>query len=594
MTAKPRNFSASPPSPQIVPYLDLGGGLNTGEDPHAIARNELSTLINCWYMYGRSLSKRPGSVPFLSSGVATTGGGGVGQGCATCVFNNVTYVIAQVNGNKLYAATISDPIWTLIGTMGAGAGPVHAAQFFEPKTQTNCVFIVNGVDTPWVWQGPGHTITPASGLAGSALPLKLGGGAGNYITPAFVCSFQNFLFYSGEPTVPCGVYVSDVTTPNSFTRSATFDPTGTTYVPYYVGNNDGVSGGSITGIINMEQGVVVFKQSAIYFMSFVSIYGDTIFDPILMSASLGCTAPQSITTFDSFVCFLAIDGVYTFAPGAGQGAATKLISRSTPHYFDSTYTGYPALVANRVSPIGVRSGNKYLLFFSTGITSYVNDTGLWFNFDITDKNSLPTIGEINGMCVAGASALRGAGDDGNFVWVDSSIDRVSKFGVGFSDPVVGQPPYGAPIQCIFIGKSDFLDDVFEDGLLRAKKLSKIGLVLSLYGKLSSSQYVGTLEFTSYWFGSNTSGSQQVGSTESLAINIGGSSVWGLPWGEMTWGSNQTYSQPYAIFMSGDQAPCISNAMQIGFSESSTLGWTVIGYTAEFSLREPIRASIQSL
>lgn len=585
----PRSNQPYPAEPQIVPYLDLGGGLDTANDAHALERNQLSQSINCWYAYGKSISKRPGSTAFIAA--ASTGAGGVGSGIVTARFNNATYVVVQVNGNKLYAARASDTTWTLIGTMTAGCGPIQAAQMYDGRTTANELYIVNGVDFPLVWQGPGTMVVSASSLTGAQLPLNMSGSA--IITPSYVTTFQNFLLYAGEPTAATAVYRSDAFFPNNFTTPASLIKVGTdpNYEPYFVGLNDGINGGNITGLMSLEQGILIFKQAAIYSFTFTSLYGDVIFYPQLVSASIGCLSPRSIVKFDGFGIFLGIDGVYSVS----LSTPPDLISEAIATYFDSSFSGYPAIITNNATAVAVRHGGKYLIWFTSNQGSYPNDTGIWFNFRQLDAKGKPTAGEIQGMFVGGAAPLRGPGDDGNFVWVDASFDRVSKFGYGFSDALPGATGYGNPITASFSGKSDFLEDVFPgDGPLRPKTASKVWLVLGLFGHLSSGIYSGSLTFNAIWYGGGSLGGGGFAVSNTIPVSAGSNSVWGSNWGTMTWSASSSTSQPYAFLCVDTQAPTIANNVQIGFNESSTNGWVVIGYFVEIAARQPLRASNQSL
>lgn len=578
------------PVPVIVPFLDLGGGLDTVTDNHALTRNQLAQSVNCWHAYGRSLSKRPGSTPFVSA-TGATGGGGVGTGCVTARFAGATYVIVQVNTSKLYAAKATDTTWTLIGTMAANAGSICAAQMYDPGSGKNTLFIVNGVDKPFAWQGPATTLVAASTLTGAALPLNLTGTA--IITPSYVTTYQNFMLYSGEATAPEAVYVSDPFKPNSFTVPASLTKIGSdaSYEPYYVGFNDGVSGGNITGLMALEEGVVIFKQAAIYSFSLTSFYGDTIFYPKLVSASVGCTSPRSIVRFDGYGAFLGIDGVYTVS----LNAVPDMVSGAVSTYFDSSFAGYTATITDNTTAIGVRHGGRYIVFFSSARTSYNNDTGMWFSFRKLDALGKPTCGEINGMQVGGAAPLRGPGDDGNFVWVDSSFDRVSKFGLGFADPVPAATGYANPITATFVGKAEFLEELFPtDGFIRPKRVNRIWLVLSLFGHLSSGQFTGSLTFTGTWLGGGSSGIQSSGNTQTLPVAIGGATTWGANWGTLVWSGSSAAAEPYALIEMDTAAATIANNFQIGFSESSQNGWVVIGYMVEVVPQQPLQGSYNVL
>ena len=220
--------------PYKVYYADLGGGRNTRKDSHALARNELAASINTWMFAGHTVGKRPGSTPAIST-TGATGSGAPCKGMATARFGNVTSVIEQSN-NALYTARPGvDTTYTNIGSIGGSANPIQVAQMYDPTLSANAAFIVDGVDVPKTWKGPGNSIA----TVGTA-PLNHSGSA--MITPTCVATLNNSLWYAGEPTEPTAVYVSDPNTPESFTFGGQLP--GASYIAYFIGYNDGIAGGN--------------------------------------------------------------------------------------------------------------------------------------------------------------------------------------------------------------------------------------------------------------------------------------------------------------------------------------------------------------
>lgn len=587
MSVATRFNAAAPPKNRIVPYLDLSGGLDTVTDDHALARNQLSRSVNCWYPYGRSLGKRPGSISFAGG---ATGSGIPCTGIGSGRFGGLTYVIVQC-GIHLYAARESDLTWTAIGTMSTGAGPICTAQMFEPNSGLDTVFIVNGVDHPLVWQGPGHTVVAASTLTTPNLPLNYLGTS--IITPSIVTTYQNFLLYSGEPTKRTAVYVSNPEFPNNFTNAASLNPTGSdpNYNPYVVGANDGVNGGSITGLCTLEQGVVIFKESATYSFILTGLYNDVVFYPQIISRTIGTTATASIAPFDSYCCFLGLDGVYQ----AGITGGVKQISGRVATFFDSSLSGDPALITDRTLCVGVRHGGRYLLWFSSTTQSGIlNADGMWFDFTKPDAQGMPTCGEINGMAPAGAVSLRSGFDDGNIVWCDSQFDRVGKFGVGFSDPNTNGVGFGAPITSIFVGKADFMDDIFSGiGVLKPKEIKKVWLALSLGGHMSLIDFDGSITFEFTWSGGL--GQRVLSTSASVSANLTASNTtWGSSWGSLVWSGGATLNEPYVLIEADLPAGAQANNVQMMFVESSMNEWVVIGYLVEVLDRQVQQGSYEAV
>ena len=140
----------APTPPQVVPYLDLGGGLNTRLEPHALARNELAMSQNLWPSYDRAVAKRPGSVPLI------TPTGAVGalptKSLMACRFNSLTYLLhVDTLGTVRYAAmpgfrgTGGSTSWTAIGTVSFNAAFTTCAQMFDPITDKDLLRLCVGI-----------------------------------------------------------------------------------------------------------------------------------------------------------------------------------------------------------------------------------------------------------------------------------------------------------------------------------------------------------------------------------------------------------------------------------------------------------------
>lgn len=541
--------------------MDLGGGLNTRLDPHALARNELALSQNLWSSYDNAIAKRPGTVPLITvSGAVGDGLGAISL--SSCRFGNVTYLIKCNTHRDIWVAAIGSTSWTKLGSVGITAAFITTAQMFDPSTQKQTVFICDGVSIPTTWTGPpSSTLVPVSTAAGM-LPFKYNSTT-VHITPQFVRTLGNnsHLFYSGEPTNTCAVYVSDPFYPQQFSNNAqqvTADPTAT-YYPALIGNNDGVEGGDITGLESLASVMIVFKQSAIYVMIQTTLLGEVpAWQVVQVSDSTGCSAPRSIVRFPSFVVFLSIDGVYLT-----DAQTTQKISNDVPDYFDSSLTGSVALIQNRTQSIAVRHGNRYEIWFCA-YSSTVCNVGMWFDFDKQSRFNNPLAGEIDGMNVGGAVSLRGPIDDGNVAWADAVLDRVGEFGIGYAD-------FGQPITCVFAGKADLFDDVFGPEEIVARKQMQDAYLLVQVLDVNS---VLNLDFY---------GSVIVDYAVSLARVIiqsvqtilpGG--AWGIGlWGSMAWGA--AAGSNFAIVKIPMQNNSRGYLMQVAIKETSTVPWIAIGY-----------------
>jgi hypothetical protein len=547
--------------------MDLSGGQNTKKDPHALARNELATSVNTWLGTGNAISKRPGNVTFANG---ATGSGTAGLGMARAFYSQQTYVLTQ-SGSVIYQAPPGGTFAAISGTLAVGAGPIRSAQMYDPETSLNTTFIVNGADTPRVWAGPGNALGTVN-TTGTHIPYNHTNTAP--ITPKYVLSAGFYLVYAGEPTEPTAVYISNPYYPQIFNLSATTTSgiLPNPYIPYLVGFNDGVQGGDITGIERLADGtatgsILVYKQAAIYRMSQSGFFAEMYWGETLVSSSVGCLSPRSIVPFDTFHCFLGIDGVYQT-----DGSTVRRISDNVPTFFDSTLTGNSAAILNRTSAIGVRHGQRYILFYDdgngTGSPAGYCTTAAVFDFSRLDATGLPAVTTIRGMTLAGAVPLRGPNDDGNFAWCNATSDSIAKFGVGSSD-------LGSAISVSFSGKADFMDDVFgPDSPLAIKSADSVFVLLSA----TALRPMESLTFTC------TTTLDIASTTASNAAPVQGpqntAAIYGTSGSAAIYGTaiyTASVATQYIALRVLQQLTTQGHVLQFGFSESSVYPWTILGY-----------------
>jgi hypothetical protein len=564
--------------PFKIYYQDLGGGRNTRKDSHALARNELAASINTWMFAGNSLSKRPGSVPAITV-TGATGSGAPIKGMDRARFTNVTSIIAQTN-NALYAARTTDAAYTNIGAISSSATPIQVAQMYDPVLSATAAFIVDGVDPPKTWKGPGFS-TAAVGTA----PLNHSGGA--MITPRCVATLNNSLWYAGEPTEPTAVYISDPNTPESFTFGGQLP--GASYLAYFVGYNDGIAGGDITRIMPLGNAMIVYKQSAIYAFQYVGYYGDVgPWAVTLLSANLGTSSPRSVVDFDTFHVFLGIDGVYAIDLNGlkkfGNSEQPRPISDNNPDLFD----GPLAAILDRTNAVGVRFGSSYLLFYDNGglLTpaqpniaaplGYPN-AGAWFDFQNKDADGLPCVGEIRNMNVNGVAPLRGPADVGNFAWGSGSIDQTGIFGSLSGD-------FGGPIGVIISGKSDFFEQELGDSSPDSvKTCDNVALAISLVNPQVNERLNFLFSITANYASTYDSTATTIPSPVYQGSgNVVGSAVVGTA--VIGGGTGQ---QAFQIIRGFAQNNARGNVLQVSFQESSIYPWNTLGYIINVSSQEAI-------
>jgi hypothetical protein len=541
---------------------------------------------------GNTIAKRPGNISINISagafGAISAGSTGSGVGYSGMVegrFQDVTALLVQGTNNQLYGAFVNlgsisvgtGSVWASVGSISGGV--IQAAQLYDPaKTNANgpdgSLFLVNGLDTPKYWNGPGTTIQPVP-LA--TLPLQSfsipPSNLNAPIKPKYVATLFSSLFYANDPqTDPCAVYVSNPFNPETFTINLiTPNPpvNGNGYIPFYVGRGDGINGGYITGLAPLGQTMVAYKESSIYYIYNVSLTGQMLWAVALGSASVGALSPRSIVSFDTFHVFLGIDGVYTF-----DGTNTRRISENNPDLFD----GPTALINNRQTAIGVRYGARYLLWFDSGLGYPSN--GVWFDFGKPDVDGYPAVGTISGMNVGGIAPLRGPQDTGNFAWADALVDRVGLFGGIQLSGVQASSDFGGPITTTVLGKADYFGDVWTDeGVIDNKSLDKVNLLLSFPIVATGQQYTfnGSVTFdqANTYPSSATSYPLPALTTALVGSAIVGTAIVGP-------GTQQPAYQILALY---EQSPAFGSIVQVGWSESSVYPWTSLGYTVNVN-RQP--------
>jgi hypothetical protein len=546
------------------------GALNTRLSPHLIPRSAFSSSMNGWIPAKGQYGKRPGNINFASG---ATGSGLACSGMQGARFANVSSVVAQTNsGRDLYWARVGDANFTKITTqMGVASKSINACQMFDPDslaTGANLLFVCNGVDIPWTWGGPALTVMTAMNAAGAQnFPNNHTNAAP--ITPKYCATLGQtpIMFMAGEPTEPCGVYISDAFFPRRYNRSNTLAAaTPANYQPALIGFNDGIRGGDITGLLALNNSMMIYKQSAVYRLDFgVAVYGDVNYASTCVDNSVGNLSPRSIVGFPYFHCFLGIDGVYR----TDGYSKSQNISANVPTFFDASLTGSTVII-DRTTAVGTRVGNTYMLFYDAGTAAGVANgypnRGMWFNFDVLDADGLPTTGEILGMNVNGACELRGPADAGQMVWCNGGSDQVGQFGTHlYSD-------FAANIQTTFAGKVDYIAEFFDPGApLCNKVVDSVWIELAIPQPSQSTQLLFQMDLTQDIANSviatgitnpipGTNGAK-VG--DMLTIN----SVVGAP-------PNGSFYQ--AVKISGPY-PSTGRVVGVQFSENSVNGWSCLGY-----------------
>lgn len=556
----------------MVPYMDLGGGLNLRLDPHALQRNELAISVNLWSSYLNAVAKRPGTAPMVTPGGIVNNGPGPCKSLLSFRWNSDTWLMyVGATGRALVARAIETSqapplsLWRHVGDFAPGAKFVTCAQMYSPTEQMTMTFFADGVNIPKKLGDPNTASLEDVATGAGKLPTKYGTGAnGPGITPQFVKTVGNnsLLFYTGEPSNRSAVYISNPLYPQDFSTAAMLvstDPNAA-YYPAIIGNNDGVEGGPINGWETIGSAMVVFKEAAAYSMVQTTLLGeDPTWQVVQISTSVGCVAPQAVVRFDNFIIFLAIDGVYLT-----DGNTIQQISGDVGPLFDSSLNGFPATITNREIARAVRHGMRYELFYSTGDADHCNQ-GIWFDTTQQTRFGNPIAGLIEGMTPGGLAELRGPHDDGNVAWGDALVNRVGKFGVGYQD-------FTEPIATVLAGKADLFDDVFgPEACVSEKQMQDAYAIVQCIntGDVQVDFYGQVIVNTGLTLG------RVIGQPIESQMEAG---VWGYgSWAEMLWGTQA--GSDLVVVKIPMQNGARGHTLQVAIKEKSHIPWVMLGYCA---------------
>ena len=163
------------------------------------------------------------------------------------------------------------------------------------------------------------------------------------------------------------------------------------------------------------------------------------------------------------------------------------------------------------------------------------------------------------MSVNGACELRGPADAGAMVWCSGAADLVGQFGTHlYSD-------FAANIQTTFGGKVDYMAEFFDPGApMRNKVVDNVTIELSIPQPSTNS----TLTF-------------QMALTQDIATSLIASGVTQSIPGSAIVGTSTVGSSSLSSFYQAVKIPSpypsTGRVVGVSFTETSTLGWSCLGY-----------------
>ena len=293
-----------------VPFADtkFNGGLNSTAAPLHLKDNESSGLQNIDFDRFGAILKRNGYTT-LSAVTSNSIGG---DGLYWFEYDNSgtqTRYATRVYDGKLEKMDAVDGTWDDV----TGTATITSANPCDFETFTNKLFVANGKNKPFFWDG--------GASAGTAHVPE------NLTSAKFVKTFQNYLFYGN-------VVVNSVYYPTRIYWSSLRDPTAWDSADWIdVAKGDGQP---ITGLHVLANAAVIFKTRSIYTVFFT---GDSTipFQMQKVASPVGCTVPTSIQEVENGLVFFSNDGFYFF-----DGiTSTKISDRITTTILGYNTTAFP-------------------------------------------------------------------------------------------------------------------------------------------------------------------------------------------------------------------------------------------------------------
>jgi len=193
--------------------------------------------------------------------------------------------------------------------------------------------------------------------------------------------------------------------------------------------------------------------------------------------------------------------------------------------------------------------------------------GVWFDFLHPDDEGLPSVGEMRGMPVTGAAALRGPQDESTVAWCSGILDQVANFGFGFGD-------FGTAITTTWAGKSDFFSEEYGDSApVMVKCVDNVAILISIPTNSQGEQLTFNCIVTADLYSVLASAGQNaVTIASAIAQAVVGSAIVG----QAVVGGG-TAADTFQVSRAFSQEGSQGRVIQIGFSETSIYTWVTLGY-----------------
>ena len=291
-------------NPTTASFLDFSGGLNDYQAPMYIAKNESPDLLNVVVDQPLGVLKQRNG--YESCGVTPSGNP------ATAL-----YEFTQNDGSRSRIVSDNANVWattdcsaytTIVNSLSSLSRPRFA-------TINNRLWIVNGVNFPYVWDGSTGYFLDGTNSHPTAPKGK------------FIAYWKSRVFLSNTPTEPSGVYFSQL----SDDDGNVLDPAVSTGAwsnalnLLFINRGDG---SPIYGTHLYRDNLYVFKETGVNRIIFESDYSIQIGKNV---TSIGCKFDEAIVEGDDgLLRYPGKDGLYAF-----NGVVASLISTKWTNLYES-------------------------------------------------------------------------------------------------------------------------------------------------------------------------------------------------------------------------------------------------------------------
>ena len=319
----------------------LSGGLNSTGGSLALNDSESSDLQNIEFTRFGSIVKRTGYLHINSTAL-----GDKSDGLEWYEYESSGSIIRKlvnVCDSKLYKMDNLDGTWDDI----TGSVTITAGNHCDFEVWDNIIFVTNGVDAPFQWNGSGNA-------SASSIPTNL-------TSAKFVKQFNNYLFYANVVVDGTAwktrIYFSNIQDPTTWQDSNFLE----------IGFNDGQE---ITGLRVLGDRLVIYKSRCIYNLYFT---GDSDIPFYLpgggkSNSNVGCIAPFSIQEVENGHVFLAHDGLYYYDGLNSSKLSNKIIN---------TLFGFNTTQFDKAVSVVYRTKNRYLISFCSPSQTEADRVVVW-------------------------------------------------------------------------------------------------------------------------------------------------------------------------------------------------------------------------